>query len=448
MTRRNAHILFVDDDLDVLFSGALLLRENGYRVSTLNDPEFLPGELKKELPDLVLLDMNFRSEVYSGNEGLYWMRQLLKKWELPVIMITPYGEIELAVQAIKEGAADFLTKPWQNEKLLETVSRNIRRTVRNRNGQKETERSVNDPLIGQSEALLRLKETVHKIAATDASVMLTGENGTGKEVVARTIHQNSKRADKPFVAVDLGAIPESLFESEMFGHKKGAFTDAREDHTGKFEQAHGGTLFLDELGNLPLPQQAKMLVAIQSRQIRPLGATQSVDLDIRIISATNSDLHRMVEEKSFRQDLLYRLNTVRIHLEPLRNRGVDIRVLAEHFLSQYCQKYEKEELALSTQAMKALESYSWPGNVRELQHVLERAVILSEGPEIVPADLSLDAPSDRQTPESEEGTTLESMEKQAIQKALEHHQGNISLVAQELGLSRAALYRRLSKYNL
>ncbi len=443
----SAHILFADDDADILFSGALALRQAGYKVSTLQDPEQLISSIKKTKPDLVLLDMNFRSSIQNGNEGMYWLRQLKKSLNIPVVMLTAYGEIELAVQAMKHGASDFLTKPWENNVLHETIANALTRKKNAVSSGFPNSEGIN-ALIGASESMETLKQTIRKIAPTDASVLIMGENGTGKDLVARAIHELSKRNKGEFVAVDLGAIPDGLFESNFFGHKKGAFTDAKADFSGRFVQADKGTLFMDELGNIPLHLQAKLLVALQNRAVQALGDSKIQQVDIRLISATNAPIDRLVAEQKFRQDFLYRLNTVTLRLAPLRERMEDLPLLANHFLSQYIDRYQKPGKTLSKEATNKLMKHQWPGNIRELQHVLERAVILSEKDEITAYDIEVETTILSQDSAAVHAGTLEEMEKTSIEKALQKHRGNISAVANELGLSRAALYRRLSKYNL
>lgn len=443
----SAHILFADDDEDILFSGALALRQAGYKVSTLQDPEQLLASIKKLNPDLILLDMNFRSSIQNGNEGMYWLRQVKKSNTIPVVMLTAYGEIDLAVQAMKQGASDFLTKPWENSVLHETIANALAKRQKVIPTEQEKLTGIN-ALIGGSESMEVLKQTMRKIAPTDASVLIIGENGTGKDLVARAIHQLSKRSKGELVTVDLGAIPEGLFESTFFGHKKGAFTDAREDFAGRFVQANKGTLFMDELGNIPLHLQAKLLVALQNREVQALGDTKTQEVDIRLISATNAPIDRLVAEQKFRQDFLYRLNTVTLRLAPLRERMDDLPLLAEHFLNQFIERYQKLGKFLGKNALAKLMKHAWPGNVRELQHVLERAVILSEQDEISAYDIEVETANLSTGGSSVHTGTLEEMEKGSIEKALQKHQGNISAVANELGLSRAALYRRLSKYNL
>lgn len=449
--QKKTTILFADDDEDILFAGGLVLRQAGYEVTTLQDPELLYKSIEKQKPDLILLDMNFLSAIQNGNEGLYWLRQVKKQYALPVVMLTAYGEIDLAVMAMKDGASDFITKPWENQKLLETIKRVLKKDSERRTTATlpPPETSGLEMLIGNSASIQELKNTIRKIAPTDASVMILGENGTGKELVAKAIHQLSKRAKAPFVSIDMGAIPDGLFESTLFGHKKGAFTDAKEDLPGRFVQADQGSLFLDEVGNIPLHLQSKLLVALQNKQVQALGDQKVRQLDLRIISATNAAIDKWAAEGKFRQDLLYRLNTVKLHLPPLRDRLEDLPHLADHFLKLYTRQYGKEKMTLSSEAMKKLQQQEWPGNIRELQHVLERAVILAEGQEIYAKDLLSELPlKESHFSEASVGGTLEDQEKSSIERTLAKHQGNISATATELGLSRAALYRRLSKYNL
>lgn len=440
MSKPARHLLLIDDDEDVLFAGALLLRRAGYTVHTENRPESLHQQLRRPEIGLLLLDMNFRSTVHTGNEGIFWLNEARKmRPDLAVVMITAYGDVPLAVQAIKQGAADFVTKPWDNDQLLGIVQQYLPTAVA---------RPVASPqpeLIGSSAAMLQFHEAIARVAPTDASVLLLGENGTGKDLAARLLHAQSRRSAGPLVTLDMGAIPETLFESELFGHKKGAFTDAREDKPGKLELAHAGTLFLDEIGNMPLPAQAKLLAVLQSRQVVRVGASAAREVDVRIVSATNADLQQMIGAGRFRQDLLFRLNTVVIRIPPLRERAGDAPLLARHFLAQYASRYQRPIPELSPAAVAALERYGWPGNVRELQHCMERAVIFCDSPELAPEQvlpsMTLAAPDNR--PE-----TLEVREQQQVSDALRRHQGNVSRAAAELGLSRAALYRRMEKYGL
>ncbi len=452
-------VLIVDDEEDILFTLRMFLKQHYERVFTEQNPQHLPRALRQYEPDVVLLDMNFRKGDTSGEEGLQWLAKTLElRPGVQVIMITAYGEVEKAVRALKTGAVDFVEKPWRNEKLLATVQAafNLGKSRQEVQQLQTRQRALNEHLdqtageiIGNSPAMLEVFKTIEKVAATDANILILGENGTGKELVARAIHRASLRHDQVFVNVDLGAIPESLFESELFGHKKGAFTDAREDRAGRFEAAHGGTLFLDEIGNLSLPMQAKLLAALQNRQIVRVGSNQPVAVDIRLICATNMPIYDNVRDKTFRQDLLYRINTVEINLPPLRAREGDIPLLAEYFLKLYAKKYQKGELELHPAARQKLEQYPWPGNIRELRHAIERAVILPEKNVLTPGDFLLH-PDFHQSPEfrTDETLNLEEMEKKLIQRAMTKHQGNISKAADELGLTRAALYRRLEKHGL
>ena len=453
-------VLIVDDEEDILISLKMFLKQHFERVFTEQNPQHLPRQLKQCEPDVVLLDMNFRKGDTSGEEGLQWLEKTIElKPGVQVIMITAYGEVEKAVRALKTGAADFVEKPWRNEKLLATVQTAFKLSqsqqevqqlqTRQRALTEHLDSSVGD-IVGNSTAMQEVYKTIDKVAETDANVLILGENGTGKELVARAIHRRSLRHELAFVNVDLGAIPESLFESELFGHKKGAFTDAREDRAGRFEAAQNGTLFLDEIGNLSLPMQAKLLATLQNREIVRVGSNQLIPVDIRLICATNMPLYEMIREKTFRQDLLYRINTVEIQLPPLRARDGDIALLSGHFLKIYAKKYQKPKLELHPAAQQKLEQYPWPGNIRELRHAMERAVILSEQNMLTPGDFLLH-PDFHQSPDffqNEETLNLEDMEKKLIQRAMTKHQGNISKASDELGLTRAALYRRLEKHGI
>jgi DNA-binding NtrC family response regulator len=459
----DGRILIIDDDEDILLTLRMLLKKHVAFVRTESNPFHIPRLLRQEDFDLALLDMNFRAGQSSGSEGLQWLEKIRElSPQTQVIMITAHAEVDLAVEAIKRGAMDFIGKPWRNEKLLATVKSALRLSASEQKveqlsvQQAALQADLDQPfgtMIGRSPAMQAVAATIGKVAVTDANVLILGENGTGKELVARAIHRQSARADAVFLGVDLGAIPDNLFESELFGHRKGAFTDAHTDRAGRFEAASGGSLFLDEIGNLPLPLQAKLLAALQNRAVRRLGDNQAIPVDIRLIAATNQPLRRMVAEGTFRQDLLYRINTVEIHLPPLRDRGEDILLLAGHFLGHYARKYAKGELALTAAAREQLLRYPWPGNVRELQHTIERAVILGSGPERDAGDFPFEpagAPAAGQNaaPQALSTLNLEDLEREAIQQALRQHQGNISKAAEVLGLTRGALYRRLDKYGL
>ena len=451
MTLKNASILVVDDDPDVLTAVRLLLKTEARSVVTEKNPENLKWLLNQDHYDLVLLDMNFNSSINTGNEGLFWLNEIrrMKKNDPGVIMITAYGDIDLAVRSLKDGANDFVVKPWHNEKLVETVKDVLRKKENTGPLIKETETVIGKELIGESPALKDIFYKIKKIAPTDANILLLGENGTGKDLVAKAIHQHSLRAGKPFIKVDVGALTESLFESELFGHRKGAFTDAREDRMGRFEAANGGTLFLDEIGNISLHQQARLLTVLQNRQVTRLGSNEPIPVDIRLICATNANISELVNENRFRRDLIYRINTVEIHMPPLRKRGDDIILLARHFARLYSNKYMKPEPEFEAAALEKLMNYNYPGNVRELQYTIERAVIMSETGKLDADDLIF---STLEMPllESHEPAELKlsAIEKNTILKVIEKHNGNITKAARELGLTRTALYRRLNKYEI
>jgi DNA-binding NtrC family response regulator len=399
--------------------------------------------------------MNYSGSDTSGKEGLYWLEQIMQLDNPPqVVMITAFGTLDNAVQALKMGATDFVVKPWQNEKLLATLlsAYELRKSKQEVSMLKSTQRQISDDInrqfgefIGQSTEMKKLYALIDRVAGTDANVIILGENGTGKELVARCIHRKSQRAAKPMISVDLGSVSENLFESELFGHVKGAFTDAREDRIGRFEMASGSTLFLDEIGNIPLTLQAKLLTALQNRHITKVGGNKQIPVDIRLICATNTPIYDKVQEGSFRQDLLYRIKTIEINLPPLREREGDIALLAAHFLDMYGKKYRKQAMKLGVQALEKLEHYSWPGNVRELQHTMERAVILSDNRILKPEDFLLKEPTGKPTGNA---LKLEEIEADTVRRALEKNAHNISRAASELGLSRAALYRKMQKYDI
>lgn len=446
----------VDDDEDVLLAAKMLLKKYNHQVIIDKNPNKIPFLLNNDTYDVILLDMNFSKDTTSGKEGFEWLKQIKEKDpDAVVIMITAFGDVEMAVRALKEGATDFILKPWQNEKLLATISTAIKlkqsynEVDKLRKAKQMLEEQISQPfrdIIGDSPAIHEVFTLIDKVAATDANILILGENGTGKELVARAIHQKSLRKNNSFVAVDMGAITETLFESELFGHKKGAFTDAREDRPGRFELANGGTLFLDEIGNLSMALQSKLLTALQSRQITRVGSNNPIDVDIRLICATNMPIHHMVEDGRFRQDLLYRINTVEIRIPPLCERVEDIPMLANHFLNFYTKKYHKEILSFSPEAITKLKKYAWPGNVRELQHAIERAVIMADSPTLQESDFLF---SRRGGPSTDSDTlNLDDVEKAAVVKAIQLHSGNISKAAEELGLTRASLYRRMEKYGL
>jgi two-component system response regulator HydG len=449
-------ILMVDDDEDVLLAAKMLLKKYQYQVIIEKNPNKLPFLLNNDSYDVILLDMNFSKDTTSGKEGFEWLNQIKQKDpQAVVIMITAFGDVEMAVRALKEGATDFILKPWQNEKLLATVSTAIRlkksynEVDKLKKAKELLEEQISKPyreILGNSLAMKEVFMLMDKVAGTDANILILGENGTGKELVARAIHQRSQRKDNSFVTVDMGAITETLFESELFGHKKGAFTDAREDRPGRFELAHGGTLFLDEIGNLSLSLQGKLLSALQARQITRVGGNHPQDVDIRLICATNMPLHQMVSDGRFRQDLLYRINTVEMVIPPLCERIEDIPLLADHFLAYYSRKYRKEASSISPEALLKLKKYAWPGNVRELQHAIERAVIMADSGTLQESDFLFSRKGHE--PTSGDTLNLDEVEKAAVVKAIQLHHGNISKAADELGLTRASLYRRMEKYGL
>ena len=449
-------ILMIDDDEDVLLAAKMLLKKYSYQVIIEKNPNKIPFLLNNDSYDVILLDMNFSKDTTSGKEGFEWLRQIREKdSSAVVIMITAFGDVEMAVRALKEGATDFVLKPWQNEKLIATISTAIRlkksynEVDKLRKAKEMLEEQISQPfrdIIGNSPAIKDVFSLVDKVAKTEANILILGENGTGKELIARAIHQKSMRKDSSFVSVDMGAITETLFESELFGHKKGAFTDARQDRPGRFELANGGTLFLDEIGNLSLSLQSKLLTALQARQVTRVGSNQSLDVDIRLICATNMNLHQMVKDGKFRQDLLYRINTVEIIIPPLYERGEDITMLANHFLNYYSKKYRKDVLSISPEALTKLKKYAWPGNVRELQHAIERAVIMADSPTLQASDFLFSRKGDDTV--NLDTLNLDEVEKAAVAKAIQLHNGNISKAAEELGLTRASLYRRMEKYGI
>jgi DNA-binding NtrC family response regulator len=458
MERRKGRILVVDDNEDILTALKLLLKQHVELIHTANNPELIPEMMNKENYDIILLDMNFSKDMISGQEGFFWMKKILEiDPDAVVIFITAYGDVEKAVKAVKEGAVDFVIKPWQNEKLLTTISsalklRKFRTEATNlRFKQKDLSATLDQPFhefIGNSQQMKEVFLVIQKVAETDASVLILGQNGTGKELVARALHRNSSRADDVFISVDLGALSETLFESELFGHVRGAFTDAKKDRPGRLEIASGGTLFLDEIGNLSLPLQAKLLTALEKREVIRVGSNKARSIDIRLICATNMPIHKLAKENKFRQDLLYRINTVEIQLPPLKDKIEDIKPLAESFLENYKKKYKKNITSISQAAIKKLEQYNWPGNVRELQHAVERCVIMSDSKILQPSDFLL-CTTEGDTEEIQFDTlNLEEVEKNIIKKVLTKNKGNITQAARELGLTRTSLYRRLEKYGL
>jgi DNA-binding NtrC family response regulator len=457
MAEKNGDILIVDDSISVLKSLELYLKHYFKSVKTLSSPNQIPFLLSTENIDIIMLDMNFTAGVNTGNEGIFWLRKILKQDPtVVVIMITAYGDIELAVRAVKEGATDFITKPWDNQKLMATLQTALKLRLSNREikklrlKQKQINEDINrsyGQIIGESTVMKDLYKTISKVALTEANVLLMGENGTGKELIAREIHRQSKRSHKDFISVDLGALSETLFESELFGHVKGAFTDAKDDRIGRFEAASEGTLFLDEIGNLNFSLQAKLLSAIENKKITPLGSNREIQVDIRIISATNKELPAMVKDNLFREDLFYRLNTVHVNIPPLRDRENDIVLISEFYLNQFAGKYDRLPLKFTSGALDKLKKHSWPGNIRELRHTIEKAVILSERDILTPDDFAFSTESSLKK-DIDKRLSLEEGEKLIISNALSKNNWNISEAAKELGIGRQTLYRKIEKFGL
>ncbi|MEI7723863.1 MAG: sigma-54 dependent transcriptional regulator [Bacteroidota bacterium] len=452
---KEGRLLIVDDNKSVLNALRIFLKFEFLDVITLSSPNTLIHEIETRDIDVVLLDMNFKAGESSGNEGMYWLREIKKlKKDIEVVMFTAYGDVETAVKATHEGAADFIIKPWENEKLLATLKASLKLRKSNltvgklmkREQDLKTEMNRDDRMIiGVSPAMKKILDLVKKVAGTDANIMITGENGTGKELIAKEIHRLSRQCNELLVTVDLGSMSESLFESEMFGHTKGSFTDAREDRTGKIMLSHNGTLLLDEVGNLPLQLQSKLLNVLQNRVVIPVGSNKEYPVDIRLISTTNKNLLQMIREQTFRQDLLYRINTIQIELPPLRQRVEDIEILANFFIGKYSVKYKKNCLKLRNKALDQLQKYQWPGNIRELQHTIEKAVILCDGDCLSPKDLYLNQSHYVHT---DEILTLEEMEKQMIVKELKKQSQSLSMAARNLGISRTTLYKKMKKYGI
>lgn len=448
MLLKNASILVIDDDLDVLTAMKMLLKSQVKQVVTEKNPNNLVSLIQKTKFDLVVLDMNYDSVVNTGNEGLFWLRKIKEiSPNIDVILITAYGDLDLAITSLKNGASDFIIKPWENDKLIDAIQEAI--SKKKDKNVKKWNPSVNGiKLLGESKAMKDVFYKIQKIAPTDANILILGENGTGKDLIARAIHDNSLRKDKPFIKVDVGALTSSLFESELFGHKKGAFTDAREDRLGRIEAANGGTLFLDEIGNISLRQQASLLTVLQNRIITPIGANAPVPVDIRLICATNLDLASLANEAKFRKDLIYRINTVEVIIPPLKDRENDVKLLAKHFTEVYAEKYFKSNITLSNSFIDKLKSYHFPGNVRELQYTIERAIIMLESSTLTDSDLVFSPIEQQNTTVKKDDYNLDNVEKNAIQKVIEKNGGNISKSAKELGITRTALYRRMNKYGL
>ncbi|MFW5756580.1 MAG: sigma-54-dependent transcriptional regulator [Tangfeifania sp.] len=449
-------LLIVDDNKSILSALEILLQDDFEDVKTIASPNQLPSLIETGDYDLVLLDMNFSAGVNTGNEGLYWLARIRElRPDMEVVLFTAYGDVELAVKALKKGAADFILKPWDNEKMRTTLLNiyKLQQSKKEIKKLKQKESALRSEInrdkhfiIAQSPQMLQILNLVRKVAKTDANVLITGDNGTGKELIARELHRHSKRANEIMVSVDMGAISETLFESELFGHKKGSFTDAREDRTGKIENANGGTLFLDEIGNLPVQLQPKLLTAIQNRSVTPIGSNKPVPVDIRLVCATNQNLDEMLADGSFREDLLYRINTIHIEIPPLRERKEDIIAIAGYFLKIYCNKYRKNCTTISKSGLEKLRNYQWPGNVRELQHTIEKAVILSDEKELTPDDFFF-RPATQNMGDIFEGT-IEEMEQKMISKTIQKCGSNLSAAAEHLGITRQTLYNKMKKYNL
>ncbi len=456
MRKETAKILVVDDDPDILLTGEIVLKQRFTKVTTAEHPGQIADLFEKDSYDVVLLDMNYSHGDNSGKEGLKWIEIISKKYpNTKVVVITAYGDVGIAVEAMKKGAVDFVTKPWEYEKIQTTVLNAVKLGKNEREIQylKSREKSLSDNLkgrtggfVGKSERMKEVFQTIEKVAKTDANVLILGENGTGKTLVAQAIHRQSNRSDQVFMPVDLGSLSDSLFESELFGHKKGAFTDAREDRIGRFEAADGGTIFLDEIGNLSAAMQSKLLTSLQQKEITRIGENKSRKFNSRIIAATNREIFKMIEAEEFREDLYYRINTIEIELPPLRDRLDDLPLLLDHFIAVLCNKYQRENLKYDTSVIKKLSSYSWPGNIRELEHATERAIILTEGNTLKADDFLLKKSAARDIQQLT--TNLEELEELTIRKVIDKHAGNMSKVAKELGIGRTTLYRKLEKYGL
>ncbi|MBR5604031.1 MAG: sigma-54-dependent Fis family transcriptional regulator [Bacteroidales bacterium] len=445
---KKGKLLIVDDNTNIL-SAVKMLTENYFeKVITLDSPKSLISTIQTESPDVILLDMNFHAGINTGNEGIFWLNEVNNKFpKIKVVLFTAYADIDLAVRAMKDGAFDFIVKPWNNEKLIETLQNAYNEGREKKKPSKHNDTANESQMFwGNSPEMLRIKNIVERVAATDANIMITGENGTGKEVLAREIHRLSSRRNNEMISLDMGAIPETLFESELFGHKKGAFTDAHSDRMGKMEAANNSTLFMDEIGNMPLHLQAKLLTALQNRNITRLGTNNPINIDIRLITATNRNLFEMAEKAEFRQDLLFRINTIHINIPPLRNRKEDIIPLAEMFLKRYSEKYKKDNISISKSAEDRLMNHRWDGNIRELQHTIEKAVIMCDDNVINPEHLGLYQSVSSSSYDN--GSTLEDVERRTIAEAINSNNGNLSLVAQKLGITRQTLYNKIKRYGL
>ena len=445
---KSGTIIIVDDNKGVLTAVQILLKSYFSKVVTLSSPVTLTSVIREEMPEVILLDMNFTSGINTGNEGLFWLQEIKKvRPGLPVVLFTAYADIELAIRGIKEGATDFIVKPWDNQKLVATLQTAAASTLREKKTSVKEEPVHPTMYWGESKVMQQLRTLIEKVAATNANILITGENGTGKEMLAREIHSLSNRKHKEMIAVDMGTITESLFESELFGHIKGSFTDAHADRTGKFESADKSTLFLDEIGNLPYHLQAKLLTVIQRRSIVRVGSNTPIPIDIRLICATNRNLQEMVGKEEFREDLLYRINTIHVEIPPLRERKEDIIPLAERFITRFCKQYDKAVMTFTPEAKEKLTAHPWYGNIRELEHVIEKAIIINDSP-LIPAELfQLSVPRTVGIQEKNI-STLEEMEIQMIRKALDACAGNLSAVAGQLGITRQTLYNKMKKFGL
>ena len=447
MLLKDANILIIDDDEDVLTALRLLLKPTVNSVTVNKNPNTINNLLQQHAFDVIVLDMNFNGLVNTGNEGIFWLKRIKEiNSKIDVILITAYGDIDLAIRSLKEGASDFLVKPWKNEKMTEAIKSLILKKKIIKPHNFETKKGLK--IIGQSDVMADVFTKISKVAPTDANILILGENGTGKDLIAQAIHEHSNRKNKPFIKVDIGSLTASLFESELFGYKKGAFTGANEDRIGRFEAANGGTIFLDEIGNITLGQQVRLLSVIQNRQVIPIGSNNAVNLDIRLICATNLSLTDLADEHKFRKDLIYRINTVDIIMPPLRDRGTDITLISHYFINLYTEKYFKEPFKLTSEFIKKLKAHPFPGNVRELQYVLERSVIMAEGNVLDADDLVFSAIERSQVAVTSKTVNLETLEKKTILSVIEKNSGNISKSAKELGITRTALYRRLHKYGI
>lgn len=445
---KKGKLLIVDDNTNILSAVKMLTEKYFEKVITLDSPKSLISIIQTESPDVILLDMNFHAGINTGNEGIFWLNEVNNKFpKIKVVLFTAYADIDLAVRAMKDGAFDFIVKPWNNEKLIETLQNAYNEGREKKKPSKPNDIADESQMFwGNSPEMLRIKNIVERVAVTDANIMITGENGTGKEVLAREIHRLSSRCNNEMISLDMGAIPETLFESELFGHKKGAFTDAHSDRMGKMEAANNSTLFMDEIGNMPLHLQAKLLTALQNRNITRLGTNSPINIDIRLITATNRNLFEMAEKAEFRQDLLFRINTIHINIPPLRNRKEDIIPLAEMFLKRYSEKYKKDNISISKSAEDRLMNHRWDGNIRELQHTIEKAVIMCDDNVINPEHLGLYQSVSSSS--YDDGSTLEDVERRTIAEAINSNNGNLSLVAQKLGITRQTLYNKIKRYGL